>query len=195
MTLRCRFICIILVSATKRLVCTDSCSSVLPLGLVLLLTSKKNIYQYPLNRLSSNACSSTYSQLFWSLPKYEELSYQEQALYHHDRDIYNERSQHRGRGLYFARSGTEGETWVPLIEKAYAKLHGDYSSLNGGLASEAVEDLTGYVVWIFFFHSSSKFITKKNQEGFLWCTWQMYAIICLSGLFCLIVRCCIGHSR
>ena len=129
--------------------CTDSCSSVLPLGLVLLLTSKKNIYQYPLNRLSSNACSSTYSQLFWSLPKYEELSTQEQDLYRGDREMYNKLSRHGGKGLYFARSGTEGETWVPLIEKAYAKLHGNYESLIGGYPSEAVEDLTGYVIRIF----------------------------------------------
>ena len=86
------------------------------------------------------------SQLFWSLPKYEELSNQEQSLYRSDRETYNKLSRHGGKGLFFARSGTEGETWVPLIEKAYAKLHGDYRSLNGGLASEAVEDLTGYVV-------------------------------------------------
>ena len=80
------------------------------------------------------------------MPKYEELSNQEQALYRGDRDTYNKLNQHGGKGLYFARSGTEGETWVPLIEKAYAKLHGDYNSLHGGLASEAIEDLTGYVV-------------------------------------------------
>ncbi|KAF8802683.1 cysteine proteinase [Phlegmacium glaucopus] len=76
-------------------------------------------------------------QLFWSLPKYEELSSEEQKLYRCDRET--------RKGLHFARSGTEGETWVPLIEKAYAKLHGDYASLSGGLSSEAIEDLTGYV--------------------------------------------------
>ena len=89
---------------------------------------------------------SIHSQLFWSLPKYEELSSQEQALYRGDRDAYNKIARKGGKGLYFARSGTEGETWVPLIEKAYAKLHGDYESLEGGYPSEAIEDLTGYVI-------------------------------------------------
>ncbi len=34
----------------------------------------------------------------------------------------------------------------PLLEKAYAKLHGDYASLNGGQSGDAAEDLTGYVI-------------------------------------------------
>jgi hypothetical protein len=84
------------------------------------------------------------SQLFWSIPKFEELKSDEKKLYHNDKDIYNSIARRGGKGLHFARSGTAGETWVPLIEKAYAKLHGDFAALEGGIMSEAIEDLTGY---------------------------------------------------
>ena len=39
-------------------------------------------------------------------------------------------------------------TWVALVEKAYAKLHGDYASLCGGITGEAIEDMTGFVFFI-----------------------------------------------
>ncbi|KAJ8509380.1 hypothetical protein ONZ45_g8446 [Pleurotus djamor] len=86
--------------------------------------------------------------LFTSIPKFEELNRAEQHLYHNNKDDYNKLARRGNKTLYFAKSGTEGETWVPLIEKAYAKLHGDYGSLCGGEASEAVEDLTGGVATI-----------------------------------------------
>ncbi|RDB16001.1 Calpain-9 [Hypsizygus marmoreus] len=83
--------------------------------------------------------------LFTSIPKFEELRIEERALYHDDKDTYNQSARKHGNSLYFARSGTNGETWVPLIEKAYAKLHGNYAALHGGFTGEAIEDLTGGV--------------------------------------------------
>ncbi|USP75545.1 hypothetical protein yc1106_02819 [Curvularia clavata] len=47
--------------------------------------------------------------------------------------------------LWFASCVKECETWLPLLEKAYAKIHGDYDAISGGFSGEAVEDLTGGV--------------------------------------------------
>ncbi|KAF7128430.1 hypothetical protein CNMCM5793_003160 [Aspergillus hiratsukae] len=49
------------------------------------------------------------------------------------------------RALYFAQCVDPNETWLPLLEKAYAKAHGDFSSIEGGFVGEALEDLTGGV--------------------------------------------------
>ena len=49
------------------------------------------------------------------------------------------------RTLYFSSCKQGEETWLPLIEKAYAKAHGDYQAIEGGSAGEGIEDLTGGV--------------------------------------------------
>jgi len=45
-------------------------------------------------------------------------------------------------GPMFSRAHNN-ELWVLLLEKAYAKLHGNYKSLVGGSPHEALGDLTG----------------------------------------------------
>ncbi|KAG0015753.1 hypothetical protein BGZ81_011541 [Podila clonocystis] len=54
------------------------------------------------------------------------------------------------KSLYFSKCQDDRETWLPLLEKAYAKIHGDYESLDGGFTSEGNEDLTGGVATLIF---------------------------------------------
>ncbi|PYH76976.1 cysteine proteinase [Aspergillus uvarum CBS 121591] len=58
---------------------------------------------------------------------------------------YRQRHQTGSEALYFAKCSDANETWLPLLEKAYAKVHGDYEALSGGWSGEAVEDMTGGV--------------------------------------------------
>ncbi|KAG9292487.1 hypothetical protein G9A89_001560 [Geosiphon pyriformis] len=41
------------------------------------------------------------------------------------------------------------ETWLPLLEKAFAKVHGDYESIMQGIVGQGLEDLTGGVYTTF----------------------------------------------
>jgi calpain len=43
----------------------------------------------------------------------------------------------------FAKIGYDGAIWGPIIEKMWAKLHGNYEATIGGIESEALKFLTG----------------------------------------------------
>jgi hypothetical protein len=45
--------------------------------------------------------------------------------------------------LIYAHCLDKNEIWVPLLEKAYAKLHGCYAALESGTETTAFLDLTG----------------------------------------------------
>lgn len=57
------------------------------------------------------------------------------------------RAQHQtgSEALCFAHCDDPNETWLPLLEKAFAKVHGEYSAIHAGWSGEAVEDMTGGV--------------------------------------------------
>lgn len=54
-----------------------------------------------------------------------------------------------GTPIFSAAHGNE--LWVLIIEKAYAKLHGNYFSLREGISGEAMLDLTGCPTVIYGF--------------------------------------------
>ncbi|KAF9192684.1 hypothetical protein BGZ51_005073 [Haplosporangium sp. Z 767] len=56
----------------------------------------------------------------------------------------------RRKTLVFASCKEDRESWLPLIEKAYAKIHGDYETLDSGYTSQGIEDLTGGIASILY---------------------------------------------
>jgi Ca2+-binding EF-hand superfamily protein len=58
----------------------------------------------------------------------------------------------------FGHCKNNNEIWVALVEKAYAKLHGCYEALNGGMIDDGLVDLTGLV---------AEKIKLKGKNGFL----------------------------
>ncbi|UKZ78679.1 hypothetical protein TrVFT333_006425 [Trichoderma virens FT-333] len=62
--------------------------------------------------------------------------------------LHRKQRQTNSEALHFARSADPNETWFPLLEKAYAKVHGDYQALNGGWFSNGIEDLTGGITTV-----------------------------------------------
>ncbi|RAL39935.1 hypothetical protein DM860_008075 [Cuscuta australis] len=86
----------------------------------------------------------------------------------------------------FATSRKKNELWVSVLKKAYAKLHGSYEALEGGLVQDALVDVTGGAGEEIDMRSTEAQIDlasgrlwsqvlRFNQEGFLprrfstWC--------------------------
>lgn len=90
-------------------------------------------------------------KLYLRVPDYDEAVGQEERLVWDDvnrkdsEEEYRKTHQTGSRALFFAQCSDENETWLPLLEKAFAKAHGDYASIDGGFTGEALEDLTGGV--------------------------------------------------
>ena len=64
--------------------------------------------------------------------QFVERGSEQEDLTHLPRDI-RRKLQQGQRALYFSSCKDGEETWLPLIEKAYAKAHGDYEAIEAGL--------------------------------------------------------------
>ncbi|KAM7187529.1 calpain-D [Rhypophila sp. PSN 637] len=88
-------------------------------------------------------------KLYLKSPCWDSPSMQRDLLQQIDREdverVYRKTYQTGSKALFFAQCKDQNETWVPLLEKAYAKAHGDFASLNGGWIGEGLEDLSGGV--------------------------------------------------
>ena len=82
---------------------------------------------------------------WWETDDYGKQTFNETSDSQEAERKYRESFQRGSRALYFAQCREENETWLPLLEKAFAKAHGDYGAIDGGFAGEAIEDLTGGV--------------------------------------------------
>lgn len=47
--------------------------------------------------------------------------------------------------IVFSKYINFNEYYLPLLEKAYAKLYGSYDTLEGGYIEDAIMDMTGFV--------------------------------------------------
>ncbi|KAL7920778.1 hypothetical protein ACQKWADRAFT_321890 [Trichoderma austrokoningii] len=98
---------------------------------------------------------SDYDEKHWERVLFDELerSNPEEAY----RRVYQSNSS----ALYFAQCQHPQETWLPLLEKCYAKAHGDYAAIEGGYGGEGIEDLTGGV-------TSEIFTTDILDKEYFW---------------------------
>jgi hypothetical protein len=62
----------------------------------------------------------------------------------------------------FGRCRNVNELWVPLIEKAYAKLHGNYETLVSGFIDDALSDLSGLVAEKIRLHNDQGIFPHKS---------------------------------
>lgn len=74
----------------------------------------------------------------------------------------------KDNNLVFAHCKDNNILWVPIIEKAYAKLHGNYKALIGGFAHYALGDLTGYCPRLVVTKPGLNGFTKPYDQEQLW---------------------------
>ncbi|PHH55425.1 Calpain clp-1 [Ceratocystis fimbriata CBS 114723] len=134
------------ISALTGLACVEDAVK----RLCVCYDTRIGIYGFVFHRDGKWIYSIVDDRLFLTSPVWDAPSMQRDLLEQIDNNIdvedkYNQTYHTGSKALFFASNADNNETWVPLLEKAYAKAHGDYESLDGGWIGEALEDMTGGV--------------------------------------------------
>ena len=75
-------------------------------------------------------------------------------------------NENQTKKLIFAHCRQDKEFWVPLIEKAYAKLHGSYCAIVSGCIDDGLVDMTGLVSKKMI--KDNSFLTNPTKIEELW---------------------------
>ncbi|KAM3549441.1 hypothetical protein ARSEF4850_008851 [Beauveria asiatica] len=100
--------------------------------------------------------------------------------YRNPQEAYKRMFQTNSNSLYFAKCGHPQETWLPLLEKCYAKAHGDYAAIEGGWTGEGIEDLTGGVASYIF---ATDILDKEHFWKQLLQASNEFLFGCMTGVF------------
>uniref|UniRef100_A0A0R3RG55 Calpain catalytic domain-containing protein n=1 Tax=Elaeophora elaphi TaxID=1147741 RepID=A0A0R3RG55_9BILA len=80
--------------------------------------------------------------------------------------VIDDRLPTSGGKLLYMHSREHNEFWSALMEKAYAKLYGNYETLKGGTTSEALEDMTGGLTEFIDLNDSPPNLLQMMFRGF-----------------------------
>jgi hypothetical protein len=93
------------------------------------------------SEMGNGSLRSLYDKLYISAPDYDDCDDERRAVWDRShsrldpevsREEYRKTFQSGSDALFYGSCADQNETWVPLIEKAFAKAHGDYNAIDGG---------------------------------------------------------------
>lgn len=106
-----------------------------------LRNEKVGVYGFLFNRDGEWISEVIDDKLYLKTPDYDDCNDERRSAWDRSHDrldpavsrrMFRETFQTNSDALYYASCAHPDETWVPLLEKAFAKAHGDFKAIDGG---------------------------------------------------------------